>query len=171
MDTPPPIKSAELFNRGKDAKRRQRSKTQLSVSEFTLPKGGELSLVRDERFADLVRIKCPVGPEGMPPRKRRDVKGIKLDPRKAGRHMEVREIKGVVPEGSAVSHLPKEAERARVQDHLDIKPEDGKLIVDPKTGERLDKGGSIFGADDRYLFNDRAFPWRTTGLIRTAAGR
>ena len=34
-------------------------------------------------------------------------------------------------------------------------------------GKGLDRGGSIFGTDDRYLFDDHAFPWRTTGKVRT----
>ncbi len=42
---------------------------------------------------------------------------------------------------------------------------------DVPTGERLrKKGGSIFDADDRYLFDDRSFPWRITGKVVTAGG-
>jgi V8-like Glu-specific endopeptidase len=37
----------------------------------------------------------------------------------------------------------------------------------PTRGKDLDQGGTIFGADDRYLFDDQSFPWRTTGKVRT----
>lgn len=33
----------------------------------------------------------------------------------------------------------------------------------------MDRGGTIFDTDDRYLFDDTSFPWRTTGKVRTEA--
>ena len=33
-----------------------------------------------------------------------------------------------------------------------------------------DKPSNIFGADDRYIYNDSSFPWRTVGRIWTASG-
>jgi V8-like Glu-specific endopeptidase len=36
-----------------------------------------------------------------------------------------------------------------------------------REGKDLDKGGTIFGSDNRYLFDDLSFPWRTTGKVRT----
>lgn len=75
----------------------------------------------------------------------------------ADEHLKVRELEGLVPRGSVVSFQPKRAPRTRVQEVFDDQPRD--------------KGGTIFGNDDRYLFDDQSFPWRTTGLIRTAGGR
>ena len=38
----------------------------------------------------------------------------------------------------------------------------------PAKGKGLDPGGTIFGTDNRYRFDDRSFPWRTTGKkVRT----
>jgi V8-like Glu-specific endopeptidase len=33
-----------------------------------------------------------------------------------------------------------------------------------------DKPSNIFGADDRYIYNDSSFPWRTVGRVWTATG-
>jgi V8-like Glu-specific endopeptidase len=33
-----------------------------------------------------------------------------------------------------------------------------------------DKATNIFGADDRYIYNDSSFPWRTVGRVWTASG-
>jgi V8-like Glu-specific endopeptidase len=41
---------------------------------------------------------------------------------------------------------------------------------DVPTGEKRKQGGSIFDADDRFLFQDESFPWRTTGRVATAGG-
>jgi hypothetical protein len=37
----------------------------------------------------------------------------------------------------------------------------------PGKGRDIDRGGTIFDADNRYLFDDLSFPWRTTGKVRT----
>lgn len=171
MKSPAPIPSRDLIRRNGPSGAAREHRTLLSLADFTLAPGDQISLVRDDLLDDVFHLKCPVGPGGMPPRRRRAVEGIQLDARRAHSHLKVRELKGMLPAGSPVTFRPKEAERTRVQDHLDRRQQEGEPRKDPETGERLDRGGTIFGADDRYLFNDRTFPWRTTGLIRTAGGR
>lgn len=171
MSIPPPISNRDLIRRDAPNGAAREKRTLLSLAEVTLSPGDELSLVRDDRLEDVFHVKCAVGPSGTPGRRRRDVEGIQLDGSRAGNHRKVRENEGLVPEGSPVTFRPKEAERTRVQDHLDPYRDEGEPLKDSETGEHLDRGGTIFGTDDRYLFNDRAFPWRTTGLIRTAGGR
>jgi V8-like Glu-specific endopeptidase len=39
-----------------------------------------------------------------------------------------------------------------------------------KRGKRDDRPTNIFGADERYIYNDSNFPWRTVGRIWTASG-
>lgn len=171
MKSPTPIPTRDLTRRGSRTGATREVRDLLSLADFTLSRGDQISLVRDELLDDVFHLKCLVGPGGMPPRRRRDIKGIPLDTRRARNHLDVRELDGMVPDGSPVTFTPEEAERTRVQEHLDVHRREQKPIKDPKTGEQLDRGGTIFGTDDRYLFNDRTFPWRTTGLIRTAGGR
>jgi V8-like Glu-specific endopeptidase len=71
-----------------------------------------------------------------------------IDPSKLAR-----DIEGFRPDGVPTNFKPK---RARPTHQLP-----------PERGEELDQGGTIFGTDDRYLFDDQSFPWRTTGKVRT----
>ena len=166
-----PIESKELESRrGMQLSTRKSSATAI-IKEITLPPGSELCIARDKRHPDSFKLKCPVDQEGLPPRVRREVKGIQLDKEMIAPFRDVQEIDGMVPDGSKIAFLPSEAKRERVQEHLDatrVEDDDGKKR---EKGEDRDRGGTIFGTDDRYLFNDRSFPWRTTGLVRTAAGR
>jgi V8-like Glu-specific endopeptidase len=85
-----------------------------------------------------------------------DLKRAALNRRRAGEHLEVRELDGHRPRGVETRFTPSQAaptHRPRGRD-----------------GEDRDKGGTIFGADDRYLFQDTSFPWRITGKVRTAGG-
>ena len=171
MKSPAPILARDLIRRDGPTGGAREHRALLSLADITLAPGDQLSLVRDDVDDDVFHLKCPVGPGGMPRRRRRAVEGIHLDARRARSHLKVRELEGMLPEGNPVTFRPKEAERTRVQEHLDGRRDEGEPSKDPKTGEQLDRGGTIFGSDDRYLFNDRTFPWRTTGLIRTAGGR
>lgn len=62
-------------------------------------------------------------------------------------------IEGRHPAGVPTCFTPRKAKRTHK-----LRPEKGK---------DLDRGGTIFGSDDRYLFDDQSFPWRTTGKVRT----
>jgi V8-like Glu-specific endopeptidase len=39
-----------------------------------------------------------------------------------------------------------------------------------KIRKKDDKPTNVFGADDRYIYNDSSFPWRTVGRVWTASG-
>lgn len=171
MPNSTPISTKELALRRSFTGDEGGNEVVISLADFTLAHGEQISLVRHEELDDVFQVKCRVRAEGLAPRQRREVKGIKLDADLAGRHLDVRELKGMIPDGSRSTFVPGKAKRTRVQSYLDVRPGDGDPATDPKTGEQLDRGGTIFDTDDRYLFNDRSFPWRTTGLIRTAGGR
>lgn len=74
--------------------------------------------------------------------------GTRIDPQLAAR-----EIKGYRPAGVLTTFTPKLAKPTHQ--------------LRPQRGKDLDPGGTIFGTDDRYLFDDQSFPWRTTGKVRT----
>jgi len=168
MNTPSPLTTSELLQRESPVSAPTSNHALLSIADIKLQRGDQLSIVRDKDFEDVFHLKCPVGPEGMPARPRKPVKGIKLDTEMARNFLEVRELDGMIPSGSAAKFRPNRAKLTKVQETLKINRQ--QLSKDPKTGELLDAGGTIFGTDDRFLFNDRSFPWRTTGLIRTAGG-
>jgi len=79
-----------------------------------------------------------------------------LSRRSAREHLDVRELEGHRPDGAETAFLPTQAAPTHRRR--------------PAKGEDVDRGGTIFGADDRYLFQDTRFPWRTTGKVRTAGG-
>jgi V8-like Glu-specific endopeptidase len=72
----------------------------------------------------------------------------KIDPQLAAK-----EIMGYRPAGLPTNFTPKQAKPTHQ--------------LRPQKGEDVDLGGTIFGTDDRYLFDDQSFPWRTTGKVRT----
>jgi V8-like Glu-specific endopeptidase len=61
--------------------------------------------------------------------------------------------------GSRPSHLPVHFKPAGLRKGKSIEPR-----------ERRRKGGAIFAPDDRYIYQDAAFPWCTVGLIETERG-
>lgn len=73
-----------------------------------------------------------------------------------GRHAKVEELEGARAPGVETTFVPSRAPRTHHQR--------------PSEGEDLDKGGTIFDTDDRYLFQDTSFPWCTIGKVRTAGG-
>jgi V8-like Glu-specific endopeptidase len=63
------------------------------------------------------------------------------------------EVEGHCPPGVPTAFIPRRAKRSHT--------------LRPERGKDLDRGGTIFGTDDRYLFDDQSFPWRTAGKVRT----
>ena len=87
-------------------------------------------------------------------RRHKEIPVTKLTATDIDRKLLQARIKGFVPAGVPTSFKPKSARRTHT---LKI-----------EKGEDVDKGGTIFNTDNRYLFDDISFPWRTTGKVRTA---
>ena len=129
------------------------------------PKGAEVSLLdvsaeglREPRLirqGGRLRVMAKVGPGGLSPRRRYELvpvtrmKAKDIDPR-----FVTRGIDGHRPAGQRTLFTPK---RAKPTHQLAAK----------RDGKGLDLGGTIFGTDNRYLFKDQSFPWRTTGKVKT----
>lgn len=164
MTVQSPILAKDLHARVGRAGQLGSVQTFLPMATLTVAKGERLTLERDRTDDNLLRVCCEVGPNGMEQHSRKDIEAIRVDEEMAKRFADVRELKGFVPDDvERPSVNPRKAERTRAQKYLDIDKGEGK-------GDREDRGATIFGTDDRYLFNDRSFPWRTTGVIRTAGG-
>jgi V8-like Glu-specific endopeptidase len=102
-----------------------------------------------------LRVVASVSPDGLERRRRYElvpvtrVKARDVDPRF------LREgVDGHRPAGQRTVFMPKRAKPThQLRPDLDAKG--------------LDVGGTIFGTDNRYLFDDQSFPWRTTGKVNT----
>src|SRR5215213_314032 len=103
------------------------------VEDFTLStEGGRL------------RVTAEVSARGLERRRRRDlIPAIGLTARDIDPKQVPQEIEGFIPNGVPTSFTPK---RARPTHRLP-----------PGRGKDVDRGGTIFDTDDRYLFDDLAF--------------
>ena len=92
-----------------------------------------------------------------------EAKGVKLL-RKKFKGDEDKDLVGLTPDHLPLNVLPKKLEKRFVRPALlNYK----KLF--PRTKDEHD-ATTIFGADNRYLFNDTAFPWCTVGRVDTPGG-
>lgn len=102
-----------------------------------------------------LRVEADLGKDGVRRDRRYErIPAIPLGEKDISRRLAAQELKGHRPGGIPTAFIPKRARRTHT-----LRPEKGK---------DLDRGGTIFGSDDRYLFDDISFPWRTTGKVRTA---
>ena len=101
-----------------------------------------------------VRMVAEVGGNGLDRTRRyQTIPVTKLGAREVDPEQVPQQIDGFRPAGLPTRFIPKLAKATHT--------------LRPKKGTKHDLGGTIFGSDDRYLFDDIAFPWRTTGKIRT----
>lgn len=128
------------------------------------PKGASVSLLdvslkgvtgtRVIQEAGRLRVLAELGENGLHRQRRYDrVPVIRLSAKEIDPKLAAREIQGFRPAGVPTTFTPKLAKPTHQ--------------LRPQMGEGLDPGGTIFGNDDRYLFDDQSFSWRTTGKIRT----
>jgi V8-like Glu-specific endopeptidase len=101
-----------------------------------------------------LRVVATLDADGISSRRRyQRIPTTALNPKTLDPALLVREIPGHRPPGVATTFLPKLGEPTHT--------------LRPSRGKGLDRGGSIFGSDQRYLFDDHSFPWRTTGKVNT----
>jgi V8-like Glu-specific endopeptidase len=101
-----------------------------------------------------LRVVATVDAKGLRLQRRFDrIPTTALNPSTIGRKSAALELAGYRPPGLPTTFLP----RLGKPTHQ----------LRPGRGKGLDRGGSIFGADDRYLFDDHSFPWGTTGKVNT----
>jgi V8-like Glu-specific endopeptidase len=103
--------------------------------------------------AGRLRVVAEVGAQGLARRRSRGlIPTTRLGERDVA-DVVGRDVDGLVPDGVPTSSVPRKARPTH--------------RLPPGKGDDLDRGGTIFDSDDRYLFDDTAFPWRTTGKVRT----
>ena len=101
-----------------------------------------------------LRVVAEVDVRGIDRRPRYDIiPATRLSNKDVDPDLASKEIEGFIPGGVPTTFAPRRAPRTH--------------RLPPARGKDVDQGGTIFGSDDRYLFDDLAFPWRTTGKVRT----
>jgi V8-like Glu-specific endopeptidase len=153
----PPMRTSAVRRRRERLARGETRGVRVSVADIDFSSVEGLSLQRGGENGERLRIFVDADREGLTTARRPEVEPIRLTSRRLETTRITRHGDGVVPDGALVRFVPDRSKPAGLP-----LPDDDK---------DRDRGGTIFGTDDRYLFHDRAFPWRTTGQIRTAGGR
>jgi V8-like Glu-specific endopeptidase len=146
-----PIDHRAVLKRSKVAADGQAQAASVSLLDLSL-KGVKGTRVIQE--AGRIRVVADVDANGLPRGRRGErIPVIRLTEKDVDPKWADAELKGFRPSGVPTTFKPKSARRTHQ--------------LPPPKGEDLDLGGTIFGSDDRYLFDDLSFPWRTTGKVRT----
>ncbi len=125
--------------------------TTADLAIFTLPEGADAELVQED---GVYRVRAKARGDGIKIAGAPAVgEHIVLDRGELKKFSRVREL-----DGARVPH-------AEVRFHPDL-----SRFQTPELGKEEDRPINVFPDDDRRLFDDSSFPWRTTGRIWTAAG-
>ena len=94
-----------------------------------------------------------------------------IEAREFEHHRDIREAQREFPdfEGHLPDHLPLRILPRRLSAELRVARRHGEKAL-PDPGERPHQATTIFAPDQRYTFNDTAFPWCTVGKIETPGG-
>lgn len=146
-----PVEHRALAKRSRLPAQGEPKRASISLLDVSL-KGVNGTRVIQE--AGRLRVVADLGENGLCRQRRYErVPVIRLSAKEIDPTLTAREIQGYRPASVQTTFTPKLAKRTHQ--------------LRPQTGEDLDLGGTIFGNDDRYLFDDQSFPWRTTGKVRT----
>ena len=149
-----PIEHAALANRRTLPAEGEAERAEVDLLDIALDERAQPRIVRDN---GRIRVVADVSADGIDiARPFPNLGRAALNRRTIGEHLEVRELAGQRPRGVETRFVPTHARPTH--------------RLRGKEGEDRDKGGTIFGTDDRYLFQDTSFPWRITGKVRTAGG-
>ena len=148
-----PIDRRRLAKRDGIPARGRATRQQVNLLDIKLDSRTEPRLVRENgRF----QLAVELGANGVDVRQPfPNPKPVPVDRESIGAHLSVRDLDGERPRGVETRFAPEMAPRTHRRQ---------------PSGRNRDKGGTIFDTDDRYLFQDTGFPWRTTGKVRTAGG-
>lgn len=154
----PPARTASVRHRKERAARAEAHPIDVAVADLDALGARDLRLHRVGTGEDRVRLTVRADSEGLPEPRRPEVEPIRLTSRRLEASKRVdRDAGGVIPDSAKLRFVPELARPAR--------------LAPPEDDKDRDRGGTIFGTDNRSLFHDHSFPWRTTGQIRTAGGR
>jgi V8-like Glu-specific endopeptidase len=146
-----PIEHGALKHRQSMPAVGQAPTSQVQVADISIGRGETRIVTHDGRM----RVVAEVGGDGIDQRRRHDpIKLTRLNRETLKEHLQVEHLDGHRPAGLPTHFVPTRAKPAHA--------------LDPRSTKGRDQGGTIFDTDDRYLFHDTGFPWRTTGKARRA---
>lgn len=146
-----PVRHAELAKRSKVKANGTPAAARMPLLDVSLKNLKDFSISSE---AGRLRVVADIDVRGVDRRRPYDViPTTRLRRKDIDPELGAKELEGFVPAGVATAFAPR---RARPTHRLP-----------PGKGKDVDQGGTIFGSDDRYLFDDLSFPWRTTGKVRT----
>jgi V8-like Glu-specific endopeptidase len=148
---PKPIRYSTIVKRRRVRPKGKADNAMVSVVDISLKGVAGTQVIQK---GGRLRVVAEVGVDGFRNRRRDDKIPVdRITKKDIGRKLASLPKKGACPGGVPTAFVPKRAKRTHT-----LRPEKGKDV---------DRGGTIFGTDDRYLFDDQSFPWRTTGKVRT----
>ncbi len=139
----------------------------VNLGTFTLPDGTAPKVIRDWSGENSFRIVADVSRNEIEKSGNQVIKNIPFER---------------IPETRITENLAGGLEKIKVLDGkysayspLNYIPGISRLDLEiaerfKKIREKDDKPTNIFGADDRYIYNDSSYPWRTVGRVWTASG-
>ncbi len=146
----PPLPHAELAKRRRLTPSSPPGRARVPLLDVPTKGLGDVAVMFE---SGRLRVVAEVGVQGLARRRSRGlIPATRLGERDVADIGE-RDVDGLVPDGVPTAFVPRKARPTH--------------RLPPGKGEDLDRGGTIFDADDRYLFDDTSFPWRTTGKVRT----
>ena len=146
-----PIQHEALVKRGSIAAKGEAKGATLPLLDISL---SDVKGTRVIQEGGRLRVLAEVGPDGLRGQRRYErVPVVRLNAKKIDAGLLRAQVNGYRPDGMATNVIPKPAKPTHQ--------------LPPRKGRDLDRGGTIFNIDDRRLFNDNAFPWRTTGKVNT----
>jgi V8-like Glu-specific endopeptidase len=145
-----PVQHSELTKRSKLKATGEPASARVSLLDISLKNVRDYSLsTADGRLL----VTADIDARGVERRRRHDtIPTTRLRKKDIDPELGSTELDGFVPSGVPVAFKPRRARRTHA-----LKPD----------ARDVDQGGTIFDSDDRYLFDDLSFPWRTTGKVRT----
>jgi len=154
----PPTRTSAVRRRKERKASGEATPIDVPVADLDALGAQDLRLQLADATEERLRVTVRTSSEGLPEPRRPEIDPIRLTSRRFDASKRIdRAGAGVIPESANLRFVPELA-----------KPTG---LAVPDDDKDRDRGGTIFGDDDRYLFHDHSFPWRTTGQIRTAAGR
>ena len=151
-EMPQPLEHEKVAKRRALPARGRGKRAEVTLLDVAAKGLREPRLVRRE---GRLRVVATVDADGLDRRRRYDLVPVtKAKARDVDPSFLREGVDGPRPAGQRTVFLPKKAKPTH-----QLRPD--------REGEDLDVGGTIFGSDDRYLFDDRSFPWRTTGKVNT----
>ena len=162
-----PILTEELLRRKDlEAVEKPTEPVTLTYGTYRMSKHGELALIQDKEYEGYYRVQAKILPSQIEHRSPFDrIPSEPLDAKK----IDFSKIQ-VKAEGLRLPYLPVKFTPELIKLEIGqrrLPPSDYERVV---KGEKVDRPTNVFIPDERYIYNDISFPWRTVGRVDSPLG-